>query len=83
MSKKTLAFVLLSVLILTALFSWHPNLFLFWALYPGIVAQFSVSNVHGGTPAQYKIGIAVGIVVNFLVYSAAALLLRRARKPSI
>jgi hypothetical protein len=83
MSKKTLAFVFLLVLVLTALFSWRPNLVLFWALYPGMVARFSVSNVHGGTLAQYKIGIAIGIVVNFLVYSAVALLFRRPRKPSI
>jgi hypothetical protein len=80
MTKKTLAFIFLVVLILTALCSWHPNMFLFCALYPGIVAGLSVSNVHGGAAAQFKLGFAVEVVVNFLVYTAVVLLFLRPRK---
>jgi hypothetical protein len=82
MTKKTLAFIFLVVLVLTALCSWHPNMFLFCALYPGIVAGLSVSNVPGGAAAQFKLGFAVEVVVNFLVYSSALLLLLRPRKSS-
>ena len=83
MTKKTLAFIFLVVLILTALCYWRPNMFLFCALYPGIVAGLSVSNVHGGAAAQFKLGFAVEVGVNFLVYSAVvSLFLRRPGKSS-
>ena len=82
MVKKTLAFIFILILVLTAIFYWHPNLFLFLALYPGIVAGLFFSNVHSGSHAQYNVGIAVGVVVNFLVYAAASSLFRRSRKSS-
>lgn len=82
MTKKPLVFIFALTLVLTALLNWHPNMFLFLALYPGIVAGLCVSNVHGGSHAQYNVGIAVGVVVNFLMYSGAAFLLLRLRKPS-
>ena len=80
MTKKTLAFIFLAVLILTALCYWHPNTFLFSALYPGIVAGLSVSNVHWGSssPIQTRIRLSEAIV-NFLVYSAVVSLFLRPR----
>ncbi|HEY3768906.1 MAG TPA: hypothetical protein VGN44_09545 [Candidatus Angelobacter sp.] len=81
MTKQILAFIFLLVLVLTALCYWHPNAFLFYALYPGIIAGLAVSNVHGEA-AQFKLGFAAEILVNFLVYSAVASLLLRPRKSS-
>jgi hypothetical protein len=82
MTKQILAFIFLLVSVLTALCYWHPNIFVFYALYPGIVAGLSVGNVHGGAAAHFKLGFAVEVLVNFLFYSAVATLFLRPRKSS-
>ena len=84
MTKKTLAFIiaLALVLILTLVLNRYPNAFLFYALFPGMSVDLLITGGHGGTLTEERVGFVAGFVTNILVYSGAAFLLLRLRKPS-
>jgi hypothetical protein len=73
---------LVLVLALTLLLNRHPSTFLFYALLPGTIVNLLITGGHGGSITEQKIGLVAGVVVNFLVYLMAALLLLRMRKSS-
>jgi hypothetical protein len=82
MTKKMLASAVGLVLVLTLLLNRHPNQFLFYALFPGAIVNLVITGGHGGTITAERVGFLTGFVTNILVYSGAAFLLLRLRKPS-
>jgi hypothetical protein len=81
MTRRVKVFVSILILALTALCYWQPGLFFSFVLYPGIIVGLIVGNLHGESPHPY-VGIAVGVVVNCLVYWAAFSWFRQWRKSS-
>jgi len=82
-NKRLLAIIFATVLALRILLQFYPDAPVFFVLYPGIIVEFGVGNVHDSNQVQHVFGVGAGIVTNFLFYwGLSRFVLRFKRFPS-